>query len=129
MPTLDAIKAGEVWDARLDPTVRPEQGGTRPVIIVSTDWFNETENYLFFVAPITGIDRGLDYHIKLKGREGGLSKNSLVMCDQIRSISALRFIRKRGEISSEKLVLVRKMVGRMIDAHRLFGDDPPYTGY
>jgi len=129
LPTHNAIKAGEVWDARLDPTVRPEQGGTRPVIVISTDWFNESENYLFFVVPITGTDRGIDYDIKLKGREGGLSKNSLVMCDQVRSISALRFIRKRGEISSEKLASIRKMAGRMIDAHRLFGGNPPYTGH
>ncbi len=34
------MRRGEVYDARLEPTEGSEQGGTRPIIIVSRDAIN-----------------------------------------------------------------------------------------
>lgn len=34
------MERGEVYDARLDPVEGSEQGGTRPVVIVSRDAIN-----------------------------------------------------------------------------------------
>lgn len=34
------VRTGEVWLATLDPTVGHEQGGRRPVVIVSSTGFN-----------------------------------------------------------------------------------------
>jgi mRNA-degrading endonuclease toxin of MazEF toxin-antitoxin module len=71
------------------------------------------------VVPITGTDRGLNYQVKVSGREGGLSKNSVILCEQARSVSVMRFERLRGEISADTLESVRRMVARIVDAHRL----------
>lgn len=112
--------AGEIWDVRLDPVIGAEQGGIRPVLVISSDFFNQIQHYLYFVAPVTGTDRGLSYQIRIKGREGGLSKNSVIMCDQARSASVQRFRKKRGSVSPEVLKAVQHMVGRLIDAYELY---------
>lgn len=108
--------AGEVWDVRFDPVVGAEQGGTRPALVISSVAFTTIQKYLYFVVPMTGTDRGLEYQIRIKGREGGLSKNSVLMCDQARSVSVQRFRVKRGEVSPDLLRAVQVMVGRLIDA-------------
>jgi mRNA interferase MazF len=117
LPTLLTPKAGEVWDVRLDPTIRPEQAGTRPVVVISTDWFNESGSYFVVVVPVTRTDRGIEYQIKLTRTEAGLARNSVVLCEQVRSVSVLRFLGKRGDVSAETLDTVQRMVGRIIGAH------------
>lgn len=99
-----------MWDIRLGTGVRPEQAGTRPSLVISGDWFNDLENYLVFAVPITGTDRGLNYQVKVSAKEGGLSKNSVIMCDQARAVSVMRCERKRGEVSDQTLAAVQRMV-------------------
>jgi mRNA interferase MazF len=111
---------GEVWDVRLDPVVGAEQGGTRPALVISSAYFIRIQKHLYYVVPITGTDRGLEYQIRIKGRDGGLSKNSVIMCDQARSVSIQRFRVKRGEASPDLLRSVQQMVGRLINAYDVY---------
>jgi len=120
LPTFDAIKTGEVWDARLSPTLGGEQSGIRPVLIISNEWFNELRNDLHLIVPITGTDRGFTFHFKVHGREAGLSKNSVIMCDQVRAISQLRFLQKRGNVSENTLENVRKLVSWFLENEPLY---------
>jgi len=122
LPTRNEPKTGEVWDARLSPTVGGEQWGTRPVLVVSNDWFNGLRNDLYMVMPITGTDRGLTFQYKIPGREAGLSKHSVIMCDQVRSISGLRFVQLRGRVSVTTLAAVRERLKRFVE------DEPVYMG-
>lgn len=103
-------REGEIWDAQFSPGRGVEQAGIRPALVVSNDWFNTADNYLFVAAPITGTDRGIRYQVKIEGREGGLSKNSVIMCEQVRSMDRSRFLQKRGTVSSETLANVRRVV-------------------
>ncbi|MBA2596295.1 MAG: type II toxin-antitoxin system PemK/MazF family toxin [Chloroflexia bacterium] len=84
---------GEVWQAELDPAVGHEQAGTRPVIIVSTDGFNQNSSRLVFVAPVTRRDRRNPLHVPISASQSGLRYSSLALCDAVRSISTdrLRF--------------------------------------
>jgi mRNA interferase MazF len=107
---------GEVWDVRLDPVVGAGQGGTRPALVISSAYFISIQKYLYFIVPITGTDRELEYQLRIKGREGGLSKNSVLMCDQARSVSVQRFLVRRGEVADAVLRSARVMVARLIDA-------------
>lgn len=109
-PQPIAPREGEVWDVQLSPTVGAEQSGIRPALVVSNDWFNETENYLIIIVPITGTDRNITSQYKIRGEEGGLTKHSVIMCEQVRSLSPQRFLRKRGEVSAETLSGVRAIV-------------------
>jgi mRNA interferase MazF len=107
---LDEPREGDIWDVSLGPGRSPEQTGVRPALVLSNDWFNGTENYLHIIVPITGTDRGILSQYRVSGREGGLSKNSVIMCEQVRSISTQRFLKKRGRVSQATIDAVRAIV-------------------
>ncbi|MGC4107351.1 MAG: type II toxin-antitoxin system PemK/MazF family toxin [Thermomicrobiales bacterium] len=109
-PPPDEPREGEVWDVTFGPGLSPEQVGVRPALVISNDWFNGTGNYLFIIVPITGTDRDIPSQVRIGGREGGLRKNSVLMCEQIRAISSRRFLSRRGRVSPETLAVVRRIV-------------------
>jgi len=113
--TMPEPMAGEVWDVELDPQVGREQGDRRPALVISNDYFNRTPNGLFFIVPITGTDRHIRYHVRVAPPQGGLTRPSVIMCDQARAQSVLRFRRRRGNVSPEVLTQVQAMVGEFID--------------
>ncbi|NCC32448.1 MAG: type II toxin-antitoxin system PemK/MazF family toxin [Chloroflexia bacterium] len=78
---------GEIWLADLKPIRGHEQAGTRPVLVISTDLFNHGPAGLVFVLPLTRTDRRIPAHISLVPPEGGVSSQSLILCDALRSIS------------------------------------------
>ncbi|MGC4189805.1 MAG: type II toxin-antitoxin system PemK/MazF family toxin [Thermomicrobiales bacterium] len=110
---------GEVWDAQFSPAVGAEQLGIRPALVLSSGWFNTLDHRLVVVVPITGTDRKIRYQVTIDGREGGLSKNSVIMSEQIRSMDRSRFLRKRGRVSPETLAEVRRIVALIV------GEEPP----
>jgi mRNA interferase MazF len=107
-------RAGEVWYVDFDPRVGREQGGLRPALVISMDYFNRAPNGLHYLVPITGTDRNLRYHIRVAPPEGGLSKPSVIMCDQAKSQSVMRLLEHRGIVSAETLDRVRRMVAECI---------------
>ncbi|MBA3275303.1 MAG: type II toxin-antitoxin system PemK/MazF family toxin [Chloroflexia bacterium] len=113
-------RTGEVWDAQLSPTVGAEQSGVRPVLVISNEWFNRADNDLHVIVPITGTDRGLVYQHRIPGREGGLSKNSVIMCEQVRAVSPGRFVQRRGQVSASTLGEVRRLVTLCIENNPVY---------
>ncbi len=108
-------KAGDVWNIEFDPQVGREQAGTRPALVISHDRFNRLPNGLHIVVPITGTDRGLVHHVPVIPPEGGLTKRSLIMCDQVKSQSIDRFRERRGVVSDDTLRRVQVIVAAFID--------------
>ena len=108
MPNTREPKAGEVWYVKFDPQVGREQGGIRPALVISNDYFNRVPNGLHFIVPITGTARNIRHHVRVAPPEGNLTKPSVIMCDQARSQSIERFLHLRGVISSETLQLVQR---------------------
>jgi mRNA interferase MazF len=90
----------------LDPTLGHEQAGIRPALVVSEDPFNQSPAGLVVVTPITGTDRGIPAHVRVAPKEGGLTKTSLIMADQIRTISQRRLARRMGTVSSATMAQV-----------------------
>lgn len=115
MPSSPAPRAGEVWDVTFDPVVSHEQGGLRPGLVLSNDAFNTTPHGLCLVAPLTGTFRGVPSQIPIAGPEGGVTKSSVIMCEQVRSVSVLRLRRRRGRLSPELLEQVQATVAMFID--------------
>jgi mRNA interferase MazF len=108
-------RAGEVWDVDFDPRVGNEQGGIRPALVLSGADFNAIPHRLRIVIPITGTDKGLSNQIRIQPPEGGLTKPSVLMCEQVKSQSLVRFQRRRGIVSAPMLNDVQRMVGLFID--------------
>jgi len=121
VPNTHEPRAGEVWYVEFDPQVGREQGGIRPALVISNDYFNRVPNGLHFIVPITGTDRNIRHHVRVAPPEGNLTKPSVIMCDQARSQSIERFLHLRGVISPETLQLVQRKVAEIIDAYELHG--------
>ena len=103
MEAPEIPRKGEVWQADLDPAVGHEQAGTRPVIIVSVDGFNQNRSRLVFVAPVTRRERRNPLHVPVTSSSDGLRYPSLVLCDAVRSISMDRLRYRIGAIDSRAM--------------------------
>lgn len=98
------IACGEVWLVNLDPTVGREQAKRRPCLVVSADLFNQGPGNLAVIVPITSTFRPLRWLVAIDPPEGGLTKNSYIMCHQPRVVSLLRFSDKSlGTVHPETL--------------------------
>lgn len=102
---------GEVWLAALDPVGRGEQGGTRPVLVVSTNAFNAWPVSLVIVVPITTRDRGFAHHIRVAG--GGLDHPSFAMPEYLRSVAQRRLQRRLGAAEHSTLTAVDDWLRRL----------------
>lgn len=90
---------GEIWEVDLNPTVGREQSGRRPVLIVSDNALNSGPRGLVIVIPVTGTARGLPTHVPVIPPEGGLTKASVIMSEQVRSISKDRLSHRFGVVT------------------------------
>ncbi len=107
---------GEVWIANLDPILGHEQGGQRPVLIISTNLFNQGLAELVFVLPITSKNRHIPSHISINPPEGGLTVPSLILCDAIRSVSKKRLGKKAlGVIKPKTMQKVEEYLRILMD--------------
>ncbi len=95
------MKRGEVNEARLEPVEGSEQGGTRPVILVSRDVINAYSPVVLTV-PCTTIQPGKRVYptqVLIQAPDGGLTNDSIAMADQVRVLSKTRLLRLRGTLS------------------------------
>ena len=103
-----AYQAGDVLLAGLDPVAGHEQGGRRPVLVLSGPSHNELRNEQLIVAAITSRQRGLTFHIPVGA--GGLRMPSWVQSESVRAISVQRVIERLGRASPETVAEVRNRV-------------------
>src|SRR5580692_5355093 len=99
---------GELYQANLDPVAGAEQGGTRPVLIVSRDALNANAP-IVIIVPLTSREnkkRLYPTHVELAAGEGSLAKNSVVLCEQVRAISKNRLTKRIGQLSSQRMSLI-----------------------
>ncbi|MBQ2672012.1 MAG: type II toxin-antitoxin system PemK/MazF family toxin [Clostridia bacterium] len=91
------IKRGDIFYADLSPVVGSEQGGVRPVLIVQNDVGNKYSPTVI-AAAITSQETktNLPTHINLASGGCGLSKDSVVLLEQVRTLDKKRLKEKRG---------------------------------
>ncbi len=94
---------GEIWLVTLDPTVGREQAGRRPALVVSDDLFNQSHAELVVVLPITSKNKRIRSHAPVSPPEGGLSVQSYIKCEDVRSISIQRLERRLGKVTAGTL--------------------------
>ena len=77
------MKRGDVYDARLDPIKGSEQGGIRPVIIVSRDAINASSTLVIAVPCTTYRSKRELYpsQVLITAPDGGLSRDSVALED------------------------------------------------
>ena len=111
----NSVHRGEVWDVDLDPVVGHEQGGRRPALIVSSDRLHSIPSQLVTIVPITTRDRGIRAHVRVPPPEGGLGAPSVVITEQLRTISRRRLQSRRGSVSLATLAEVERRLRYFLD--------------
>ncbi|MEG0178954.1 MAG: type II toxin-antitoxin system PemK/MazF family toxin [Oscillospiraceae bacterium] len=98
------IKRGEVFYADLSPVIGSEQGGVRPVLIVQNDTGNRHSPTVIAAAITSKHDKtNLPTHIDLKADHCGLTKDSVVLLEQIRTLDKQRLREKTGHLDENDL--------------------------
>jgi mRNA interferase MazF len=90
---------GDVFMANLEPHEGSEQGGTRPVVIVSRDALNIVSPVVVVCSITEAANKKKTYpsHVRVSAGTGGLTLESIVVCEQVRAISKTRLRQQRGK--------------------------------
>ena len=78
------IKRGDIYYADLNPVVGSEQGGTRPVLVISNDIGNKHSPTVIIAAITSRVrkKKKLPTHLYLEQIEG-LPANSIILFEQL----------------------------------------------
>jgi mRNA interferase MazF len=103
-PSSSPIARGDVILCDLNPVVGTEQAGIRPVVILQIDRANAVSPHTIIAPFTTKIRRKLlSSHVFVPAGVGGLSQDSVVLCEQIRVIDKSRIIRVLGHLDDSYL--------------------------
>ena len=93
------VRRGDIYFADLSPVVGSEQGGTRPVLIVQNNVGNKYSPTVIAAAITSQVNKArLPTHIELSGSSFGLTRDSVILLEQIRTIDKRRLREKMGRL-------------------------------
>jgi mRNA interferase MazF len=99
---MAGILRGEVRWADLNPVKGHEQGGRRPVVIISQDVFNQRSGTVIALA-VTSQPQRADFPLTLELESSKLPKRSWVKISQIRTLSVERIGEALDSVSPEQM--------------------------
>ena len=99
--TIASPRRGDVWLVSFDPTVGAEIKKTRPALILQNDIANR-HSPITIVAALTSQFTPPLYptEVLVEPPEGGLTTDSVILLNQIRSIDTTRLVRRLGRLTS-----------------------------
>jgi len=107
------ILRGDINWADLNPVIGSEQGGLRPVLVLSHNVFNERSGTVIAVA-LTSQPQKAGYPLTLELSTTKLPKKSWVKISQIRTLSVKRIRKKISKVSEEELALIVEGLNEII---------------
>ncbi|HKL83041.1 MAG TPA: type II toxin-antitoxin system PemK/MazF family toxin [Desulfobacter sp.] len=110
---MAAILRGNIHWADLNPVIGSEQGGLRPVLILSHNVFNERSGTVIAVA-ITSQRQKAGYPLTMELVDATLPKKSWVKISQIRILSTKRIGKRISKASDEELTLIIEGLNEII---------------
>ena len=106
MAYIGPVKRWELYWADLDPSVGSEQGGRRPVLVVSNDGFNATFDVVTILS-LTKLEgkrrRVYPFEVTLPPHVLGTGVSSIIMTQQIRTVSKKRLLERIGSLSEDAI--------------------------
>ena len=102
-----SVKRGDIYYADLSPVVGSEQGGVRPVLIIQNDTGNRHSPTVIAAAITSQMGKArLPTHIQLQGQSVGLSRDSVILLEQIRTIDKSRLRERMGRLDENTMSAV-----------------------
>ncbi len=105
------VKRGDIFYADLSPVIGSEQGGVRPVLIVQNDVGNKFSPTVIAAAITSKMEKNkLPTHIEVNAADCGLSKNSVVLLEQVRTIDKKRLRERMGALDTNDMSKVNDAI-------------------
>ena len=103
------IKRGDIYYAELNPVIGSEQGGIRPVLIISNNMGNRFSPTVIIAAITSRVQTKakLPTHTAVKDYKG-LDKDSIILLEQIRTIDKQRLKQHMGTMPTDIMARVDK---------------------
>jgi len=103
-----SVKRGDIYYADLSPVVGSEQGGVRPVLIIQNDTGNRYSPTVIAAAITSQTGKArLPTHIDLPVDQNcGLSRDSIILLEQVRTLDKRRLREKIGHLEEERMAEV-----------------------
>jgi len=93
------INRGDVVLTDLEPVKGSEQGKIRPCLVIQNNLGNIASPTTIIASITTKAEREYPFMVKVEKGDGNLKENSMVLCNQIRTISIKhRIIKKFGSL-------------------------------
>ena len=106
-----SVKRGDIYYADLSPVVGSEQGGLRPVLIIQNDVGNKYSPTVIAAAITSRLGKTrLPTHIDIYADKVGLSKDSVVLLEQIRTLDKRRLKEKMGHLDDATMNSVNNAI-------------------
>lgn len=109
------ILRGDIIWANLDPTLGHEQSGSRPVLVLSQNIFNDRSGTVIAVV-LTSQQPSAGFPLTYELSDPNLPKKSWVKISQIRTLSNERLGKKIGKASDEELETIIEGLNEIIGA-------------
>jgi len=101
---IASVKRGDIYYADLSPVVGSEQGGMRPVLIIQNDVGNRYSPTVIAAAITSRMGKTkLPTHIDLHAERAGLSRDSIVLLEQLRTLDKRRLKERMGHLDEETM--------------------------
>jgi mRNA interferase MazF len=109
--SMDSLRRGDIVRTRLNPTEGSEQGGERPVLVLSPDLIN-AHSTIVLVAALTSrkTERVYPFEALIEPPDGGLTQRSKVMLMHIRAIDRRRLTGHYGHVSDQAMARVDEAI-------------------
>ena len=105
------VHRGDIYYADLSPVVGSEQGGLRPVLIVQNDVGNKHSPTVIAAAITSRCDKAkLPTHIEIDAQSYGLSRDSVILLEQVRTIDKQRLREKIGRLDEIQMIKVNDAI-------------------
>jgi len=109
------ILRGDIIWANLDPTLGHEQSGSRPVLVLSQDVFNDRSGTIIAIV-LTSRKPSASFPLTFEISDSKLPKKSWVKISQIRTLSTQRLGKKIGTASDEELEMIIEGLNEIVGA-------------
>ncbi|MCL5287076.1 MAG: type II toxin-antitoxin system PemK/MazF family toxin [Acidobacteria bacterium] len=108
---MSRVRRGDVFLVSFDPTLGAEIRKTRPALVLQNDVGNDHSPITIVAAISSKFELPLyPVEVLVKVPEGGLSLDSVVLLNQVRSIDRQRLVRRLGRLKPDTMAKVNTAI-------------------
>lgn len=110
--TISTVVRGEIYLVRFDPIEGSEVGKTRPALILQNDTANRSSPVTIVAAISSQFNPSHLYptEVLIKAGEAGLTVDSVVLLNQIRTIDKARLLSLVGKTEAQTMLYIERAI-------------------